>query len=104
MRDLMESSSSRLPPPLEDSPRRSVLPLEYAPPAQRPSRRDAVWGVVISILLANGVGWLSFGMGMVTGMRDDYAGPIAVGLASITLGLGLAGTWSVTRRFTSSPR
>ena len=98
MRDALESPSSRLPLP-DDLSVRSVLPLEYASPMARPSRRDAVWGVVISLVLANGVGWLSFGVGIVSGMVYDGAGTIALGLASIALAAGLAGTWLVTRRF-----
>ena len=81
-----------------------VQTLDYAPPAARPSRRDTVWGIIISVLLANGVGWAAFGFLMMLGQRDDHAGPIAVGLAFITLALGLAGTLFWTRRFPPNPR
>ena len=73
--------------------------LEYQSP-QAPARRrgDMVWGVVISILIANGVGWLLFGALMMTGARDDNAGPIAVGAAFIALGAGIAVSLAWTRR------
>jgi len=58
-----------------------------------------VWGVVISILIANGVGWLIFGaLMMLARVRDDEAGPVAVGAAFIVLGVGLAGSLMWTRR------
>jgi hypothetical protein len=78
--------------------------LDYAPPAARPSRRDTVWGVFISIFFANGVGSVFFGFLMMMGQRDDHAGPIAVGMGFITLALGLAGTLYVTRRFQQNQR
>jgi len=73
--------------------------LEYQPPQPRARRGgDMVWGVVISILIANGVGWLLFGALMMNGARDDNAGPIAVGAAFIVLGIGIAGSLAWTRR------
>src|SRR5687768_14734702 len=62
--------------------------LEYQPPQPRnPRRGDMVWGVVISVLVAKGVGWMIFGMlMMVARVRDDEAGPVAVGAAFIVLG------------------
>ena len=81
-----------------DAPQ-AAIPLGYAPPEQgRRSRRDMWWGIVISVFLANGVGWLTFGFLMMQGMRDDHAGPMAVGLAFITLGCGLAGMLYWTRQ------
>ena len=62
-----------------------------------------VWGIVISVLVANGVGWLLFGMLMATRMDDDIAGPIAVGAAFIVLGAGLAGSLAWTRRQQQMP-
>jgi hypothetical protein len=68
-----------------------VTTLDYAsPPPRGSSRRDTAWNIVIGILLANGVGWATFGLLMMNGYRDDDAGPVAVGLASVTLGLSLA--------------
>jgi hypothetical protein len=78
--------------------------LDYAPPARPVRRLDAFWGILISVFLANGVGWMVFGALMMAGYRDDNAGPFAVGAASIALAAGLAGTFYVTRRFPSSPR
>ena len=57
-----------------------------------------VWGVVISVLVANGFGWVIFGLLMMAGQRDDNAGPIAVGVAFIVLGAGLAASLAWTRR------
>ena len=86
----LDIPSSQSPPPVA---------LEYQPPQARARRGgDMVWGIVISILVANGVGWLLFGMLMVTRMRDDEAGPIAVGAAFIVLGAGIAGALAWTRR------
>lgn len=65
--------------------------LDYAPPPPRgTSLRDMVWGIMVSVFLANGVGWSVFGLLMMIGYRDDHAGPVAIGLASVTLGLSLA--------------
>jgi hypothetical protein len=73
--------------------------LEYQPPQRRgPRSNDMVWGVIISVLIANGVGWLLFGALMMTGARDDNAGPIAVGAAFIVLGAGVAASLMWTRR------
>lgn len=54
------------------------------------------WGVIISILIANGVGWVLFGWLMMARYRDDEAGPVAVGAAFIVLGglLGASVVWS----------
>jgi len=80
--------------------------LEYQPSqAQAPRRRDMVWGVVISILIANGVGWVIFGMLMMLArVRDDEAGPVAVGAAFIVLGVGLAASLAWTRRQQHQPQ
>jgi hypothetical protein len=81
---------------------RPVMTLDYGRPAS-PSplgrgRRDAIWGGVISFCLAMGSGWITFGFLMMMGQRDDHAGPIAVGVGFIVLGLGLAGTLLLLRR------
>ena len=39
--------------------------------------------------VAFGVGWLIFGILMAMGMRDDHAGPIAIGVASLVFGVSL---------------
>ena len=79
--------------------------LEYQPPQPRASRRaDMVWGVVISFLLAKGVGWMLFGMLMIARVRDDEAGPVAVGAAFIILGVGIAGSLAWTRRQQQIPQ
>ena len=68
-----------------------LTPLDYAPPPPRGSGvRDTVWNIIISVFLANGVGWATFGLAMMARYRDDEAGPAAVGFGSITLGLSLA--------------
>ena len=78
--------------------------LDYAPPTPRKaSGRETIWGVFISIFLANGVGWIAFGALMMNGQRDDHAGPVAIGVAFVILALGLLGTMYVTRRFPSGP-
>ena len=78
--------------------------LEYQPPQPRARRGgDMVWGIVISFLIAKGVGWLLFGTLMVTRMRDDEAGPIAVGAALIVLGAGIAASLAWTRRQQQMP-
>jgi hypothetical protein len=79
--------------------------LEYQPPQPRLARRgDMVWGVIISLLIANGVGWMLFGMLMMARVRDDEAGPVAVGAAFIIFGLGIAGSLAWTRRQQQSPQ
>ena len=78
--------------------------LEYqAPQPRAPRRGDMVWGIIISLLIANGVGWMLFGMLMISRMRDDEAGPVAVGAAFIVLGAGIAGSLAWTRRQQQSP-
>jgi hypothetical protein len=103
MIDRLDSSIARpaahpldIPPPSSYSP---PVALEYHTPQARPRRRgDMAWGIAISVLIANGVGWLLFGMLMSDGWRDDYAGPVAVGAAFIVLGVGIAGSLVWTRR------
>jgi hypothetical protein len=73
--------------------------LEYQPPQPRARRRgDMAWGIAVSVLIANGVGWVIFGFLMINGYRDDDAGPVAAGAASIVLGVGIAGSLAWTRR------
>jgi hypothetical protein len=86
---------TRLPEEQEAQP---VLPLEYAQPQPRTSRRDLWLGLLVSFFLANGVGWMIFGILMREGWRDDHAGPVAVGLAFIVLALSLAATILWLRR------
>jgi hypothetical protein len=89
--DIPSAESAPPPPPL--------VALEYQPPQPRaPRRGDMIWGILISLLIAKGVGWMLFGMMMVARMRDDEAGPIAVGAAFIVLGAGIAGSLVWTRR------
>ena len=56
------------------------------------------WGLLISFFFAKGIGWFVFGLLMMAGYRDDYAGPVAVGAAFITLGAGTAGSLAWSRR------
>lgn len=89
----------------EPQPVAPFATLDYAPPPPaKPARRDTIWGVFISLFLANGVGWVAFGFFMMMGYRDDYAGPVAFGMASIALAAGLAGTWHVSRRLQQNAR
>ena len=101
MIDRLEPSVARPSHPLDiPSSESPPVALEYQPPQPRArgGGADMVWGVVISVLIANGVGWLLFGAMMMTGARDDNAGPIAVGAAFIVLGVGIAGSLAWTRR------
>jgi hypothetical protein len=76
-----------------------VVPLEYAPPPRaRSSARDFWLGIVICIVFAAGVGTLTFGMLMGSGWRDDYAIPVAFGLALMILALQLTGLLFWLRR------
>ena len=96
-------STERRDDPLAQFPPAPVA-LEYQPPQPRASRRgDMAWGVVISVLIAKGVGWMLFGMLMISNVRDDYAGAVAVGAALIVLGVGLAGSLAWTRRSQQIP-
>jgi hypothetical protein len=78
-----------------------VVPLEYAPPQARSSRRDFWLGLVIAIVFAGGVGSLTFGLLMSSGWRDDYAIPVAFGLGLMMLALQLAGLLWWLRRSSS---
>jgi hypothetical protein len=101
MIDRLDTSIARADHPLDIPSSQSSPPvaLEYQPPQPRARRGgDMVWGIVISILIANGVGWMLFGLLMLTRMRDDEAAPIAVGAAFIVLGAGIAGSLAWTRR------
>ena len=98
--DIPSASPPPFSPPLPGLP----VALEYQPPQPRaPRRGDMAWGVVISILIAKGVGWMLFGMLMISNVRDDYAGPVAVGAAFVVLGLGIAGSLAWTRRSQQIP-
>lgn len=81
-----------LPPPL--------VALEYQPPQPGGGRRrgDMGWGFLISFFVAFGTGWLIFGSLMMAGKRDDHAGPVALGAASIVLGAGVAASLVWSRR------
>ena len=108
MIDRLDSSIARpahsLDIPSAESSPPPLVALEYQPPQPRaPRRGDMVWGIIISVLIANGVGWMLFGMLMVARMRDDEAGPIAVGAAFIVLGAGIAGSLAWTRRQQQQP-
>jgi len=101
MIDRLDTSIARADQPLDIPASHPPLPvaLEYQPPQPRAGRRgDMAWGIVVSVLIANGVGWMLFGMLMIARMRDDEAGPVAVGAAFIVLGLGIAGSLAWTRR------
>jgi hypothetical protein len=105
MIDRLDTSIARADQPLDIPASQSPPPppppvaLEYQPPQPRAARRgDMVWGVAISVLIANGVGWMLFGMLMMSNVRDDYAGPVAVGAAFIVLGVGIAASLAWTRR------
>jgi hypothetical protein len=108
MIDRLDTAIARADQPPLDIPSSSPqvpVALEYQPPQPRASRRgDMVWGVVISVLVAKGVGWMIFGMlMMVTRVRDDEAGPVAVGAAFIILGVGIAGSLAWTRKQQAAP-
>ena len=49
-------------------------------------------------VFAGGVGSFTFGVLMSNGWRDDYAGPVAFGLALMVLALALAGLFLWVRR------
>jgi hypothetical protein len=98
MIDRLESPVARPADHLVVSPPPPVA-LEYQPPQPRQRRTsDMIWGLIISVLIANGVGWMIFGSLMMMGQRDDHAGPVAVGAAFIVFGAGLAGSLAWTRR------
>jgi hypothetical protein len=80
------------------SPPPPLVALDYQPPQPARSRSDMGWGLLISFCLAMGAGWFTFGALMMTGQRDDNAAPIAVGVAFLTLGAGVAGSLAWTRR------
>ena len=88
----------------EHDPVTPLPTLDYGRPDPRPSRSHMIWGIVISVFLANGVGWTSFGMLMIMGQRDDEAGPVAIGLASIALALSLAAALYLRQRFPRETR
>ena len=106
MIDRLDTSIARADQPLDipASQPPLLVALEYQPPQPRAARRgDMAWGVAISVLIANGVGWMLFGMLMMSNVRDDYAGPVAVGAAFIVLGVGIAGSLAWTRRSQQIP-
>ena len=65
-----------------------IRTLDYAPPEPSRKSRTAMF-IAGGFFVAFGVGWLIFGILMANGMRDDYAGPIAIGGASVVFGVSL---------------
>ena len=75
-----------------------VMPLDYGtPPLRPPGRtRDLVVGIVVSVVMALGVGFLTFGWMIsspnMSGRREMAATFTAVGACLLTLAVCLVGT------------